>query len=153
MSLRINSPAFGHEETIPDKYTCKGEDLSPPLEWGGMPEGTESLVLICDDPDAPAGTFDHWLLFNIPPNKKGLPEGISNEDEQEDGSMHGKNSFGRNDYGGPCPPPGKPHRYFFKLYALDKKLWAPPGSDKDLLQDEMEGHVLDSVEMIGMFGR
>lgn len=153
MSLRISSPAFGHEDTIPQKYTCKGDDLSPPLGWEGVPEGTESLVIICDDPDAPGGVFDHWLLFNIPPNKGGLPEGVSKDDELEDGSRHGRNGFGRNDYGGPCPPPGKPHRYFFKLYALDKRLPAEAGADKDLLQNEMEGHVLDSAEMIGMFSR
>jgi Raf kinase inhibitor-like YbhB/YbcL family protein len=143
---------FGNNETIPKKYTCDGDDLSPPLSWEGRPEGTVSYVLIVDDPDAPAGTFTHWVLYNIPGDLNSLPEGVPQGKEVKYG-YQGRNDFGAYGYGGPCPPRGKPHRYFFKLYALDTKLDLPPGAKRGDVERAMKGHVIGEAQLIGLYGR
>jgi Raf kinase inhibitor-like YbhB/YbcL family protein len=152
MDFVLTSAAFSMEEAIPTKYSCDGENISPPLEWSDPPDGTQSFVLISDDPDAPAGTWVHWLLYNIPADARALPEAIPPEGELPDGSRHGKNSFRRLDYGGPCPPSGT-HRYFFKLYALDTVLDLEPGADKETLLQAMGGHILAQSELMGTYSR
>lgn len=145
--MKIQSPAFEQNQPIPAKYTCDGENISPPLVISEVPEGTESLVLICDDPDAPAGTWVHWTLWNIPPHTKEIPENSAPA-----GASEGTTSFGNTGYGGPCPPSGT-HRYFFKLYALDKTLDLPPAASPEQLQEAMEGHILESAELVGLYQR
>ncbi|MBW2147646.1 MAG: YbhB/YbcL family Raf kinase inhibitor-like protein [Deltaproteobacteria bacterium] len=153
MGFELKSRAFSSSGAIPAKYTCDGADLSPPLEWTGAPEGVETFALIADDPDAPVGTWVHWVLFNIPGIANSLPEGVPAEERLEGGAIQGINGFRRIGYGGPCPPPGKPHRYFFKLYALSKKLDLPPGVAKKNLLKSMEGSILGQAELMGMYGR
>lgn len=143
-TLTLESPAFAHEEMMPAKYTCDGKDISPALSWSGVPEGTQSLVLIMDDPDAPGRTWDHWVVFNIPVSRSDVEEGSEPE------GVPGKNSWGRGGYGGPCPPSGT-HRYFFRLYALDSMLGLPEGTSKVDVLAAMEGHVLGEVELIGKY--
>ena len=150
--LKIRSTAFNDGERIPKKYTCDGEDISPPLIWEDIPEGTVTLALISDDPDAPSKTWTHWLIFNIPPELNGLPEGVEKVGELENGIMQGFNDFGRIGYGGPCPPFGV-HRYFFKLYALDTSLDLEPGTSKEELLEAMEGHIIEKTQMIGLYSR
>ena len=145
--LSFTSPAFEYGETIPKRYTCDGEDVSPPLTWGEAPEGTHAWVLMMDDPDAPMGTWVHWVLYDLPAETTALPAGA-----QGVGTL-GRNSWGRNDYGGPCPPPGKPHRYFFRLYALDAPLGLPPGATKAQVERAMQGHILAQGEWMGRYGR
>ena len=150
-TMTITSSAFEHNGKIPKKYTCDGENVNPPLAISGVPEGAKSLVLIMDDPDAPSGTFTHWILYDIDPKIKGIPERIGDEI-----GIAGETSFGKIGYGGPCPPPGKPHRYFFKLYALDFGLppidyKTPP--QKEDIESGMEGHILAQAELIGIYGR
>jgi Raf kinase inhibitor-like YbhB/YbcL family protein len=152
MDFGLTSSAFSMEEAIPTKYSCDGENISPPLQWSDPPDGTQSFALISDDPDAPAGTWVHWLLYNIPADVRALPEAIPAEAELSDGSRHGENSFGRLDYGGPCPPGGT-HRYFFKLYALDRVLDLEAGADKETLLQTMEGHILAQTELMGTYTR
>lgn len=144
--MEINSPAFINGESIPKKYTCQGEDISPALFFDGIPKGTKSLALIVDDPDAPRGTFVHWIGWNIAPEEHSFEEG-------KPLPFEGKNSFGLKGYKGPCPPPGNSHRYFFKLYALDIRVDLPPGSAKDELEAVMKGHVLDHAELVGTYKR
>jgi Raf kinase inhibitor-like YbhB/YbcL family protein len=148
MPLSISSTAFGHEEGIPEVYTCKGEDITPPLAFENIPAETKSLVMIMDDPDAPVGTWDHWILFNLPANVTGLAENI---DTLPEGTLTGKNSWGRSEYGGPCPPGGARHRYFFKLYALDTTLDLAESTPKADIETAMEGHILDQAELIGIY--
>jgi Raf kinase inhibitor-like YbhB/YbcL family protein len=120
MSFKLTSPAFKYGERIPKKYTCDDADISPPLQWTNMPTSTKSLVLIVEDPDAPMGVFTHWVLYGIPPNRSDLPENVPKSPVVEGVGIQGINDFGRVGYGGPCPPRGhKPHRYFFRLYALN----------------------------------
>lgn len=145
--MQFHSAAFAHGERIPTRYTCDGEDRSPPLAWGDLPAGTQSLALIMDDPDAPMGTWVHWVLYDIPPEGDGLPEGVRGV------GVEGTNSWRRTGYGGPCPPPGKPHRYFFKLYALDTRLNLPPGATKAQLERAMQGHILAQGEWMGTYSR
>jgi Raf kinase inhibitor-like YbhB/YbcL family protein len=152
MEFKLSSPAFQAEEPIPTRFACDAEDLSPELGWGDPPEGTQSFVLIMDDPDAPVGTWVHWVLFNIPGAQRGLSEGISPEAEFADGSLHGENSWGNLGYGGPCPPSGT-HRYFFKLYAIDFMLDLPSGASKAQVMDAIEGHVLAESELMGIYTR
>jgi Raf kinase inhibitor-like YbhB/YbcL family protein len=152
MRFTLSSTEFIQESAIPAKFSCDGENISPPLEWVDPPQGTESFALISDDPDAPGGTWVHWLLYNIPADVRALPEAIPPEGELSDGSQHGENSFGRLDYGGPCPPSGT-HRYFFKLYALDVILDLEPGANKETLLQAMEGHILAEVELMGTYSR
>jgi Raf kinase inhibitor-like YbhB/YbcL family protein len=150
--MKLLSSAFQHEGMIPDKFSCKGQDISPPLKWENAPAGSKSFVLICDDPDAPMGTWDHWLLFNIPASVTELQEGVPAQAELPNGARHGKNSWGRMDYGGPCPPGGT-HRYFFKFYALDTLLDLEPGVSKKELMNAMQGHILDQTQLMGKFKR
>jgi len=152
MEIKVKSEAFEEGGMIPKKYTCDGEDASPPLSWTGVPEGTKALALICDDPDAPVGTWVHWVIFNIPPDTIGLSENIPPERVLESGARQGRNDFGNIGYGGPCPPRGT-HRYYFKLYALDKKVDLEPGATKDELLKAMEGHVLAEGRLMGRYKR
>ena len=152
--LVLSSPAFFDGHSIPTKYTCEGEDRSPPLAWTGVPDGTRSLVLIVDDPDAPDPaapqmTWVHWLLYNIPPSATALAEGASNS-ALPAGAIESRNDFKRVRYGGPCPPIGR-HRYYFKLYALDMLLATDEPLDKAALEGAMRGHVLAHVELMGTY--
>jgi Raf kinase inhibitor-like YbhB/YbcL family protein len=152
-TLQIESDAFRAEGTIPHLYTCDGEDLSPPLSWSEPPAGTQSLALVCVDPDAPAGTWDHWVLFNIPAATRSLPEGISADPVVEGLGTHGSNSWRRLGYGGPCPPQGATHRYIFKLYALDTSLELDPGASRKDLEKIVQGHILAEGQLLGNYGR
>ncbi len=151
-TMKLESTAFTAGNLIPARYTCDGEDLSPPLSWDAPPEGTRSLALICDDPDAPRGTFVHWVLYNLPADLRQLPEGIPAQPQPPVGGIHGKNDFGRSGYGGPCPPSGT-HRYFFRLYALDQTLNLAQGATKAELLEAMNGHILISAELMGRYAR
>ncbi|MCA1959231.1 MAG: YbhB/YbcL family Raf kinase inhibitor-like protein [Desulfomonile sp.] len=152
--ILVTSPAFGDGEMIPKKYTCDGEDLSPPLQFSGVPAGAKSLVLICDDPDAPVGTWTHWVLFNLPPDTKMISEKIPASATLPNGAIHGHNSWGgrKIGYGGPCPPSGM-HRYYFKVYALDVKLDLPSGTTKKHLAKAMKGHIIGQGELMGTYKR
>ncbi|MEE9555498.1 MAG: YbhB/YbcL family Raf kinase inhibitor-like protein [candidate division Zixibacteria bacterium] len=150
-TLEIISDAFKQGETIPRQYTCDGDDISPNLTWDRPPDGTKELVLIFDDPDAPGGTWDHWIVYNLPPDEAGLHENIAKE--VPGGGIQGKNSWHQSKYGGPCPPHGPAHRYIFKLYAVDKKLELPPGATKAEIESAIEGHILAQGELMGKYGR
>jgi len=152
MPFELASSAFAAGESIPRKYTCDGEDISPPLEWKDPPEGTQSFALLADDPDAPIGTWVHWVLYNLPAEARGLPEALPADAELPDGSRHGKNGWRRLGYGGPCPPRG-PHRYFFRLYTLDTVLELTAGVGKKRLLRALEGHVLAHAELMGVYAR
>jgi Raf kinase inhibitor-like YbhB/YbcL family protein len=152
MPFVLTSTVFKQGESIPERYTCDGEDVSPALQWTDPPAGTQSLALILDDPDAPGGTWVHWVLFNLPPAARGLPEGVTDAAEQPDGARHGENSWGQAGYGGPCPPGGT-HRYYFKLYALDQVLELAPLASKAELEAAMQGHVLGQAELMGTYSR
>jgi len=149
-TLVIKSSAFEQMGMIPEKYTCKGVNVSPPLQWSDVPEGTKSFALIHDDPDAPSGDWIHWVLYNIPADVRELKENIPTKKELDDGTRQGITDFGKLSYGGPCPPSGT-HRYFFKLYALDEMLDLPAGSTKEELIKAMQGHILAQGELIGRF--
>ena len=151
MSFALKTTAFSEGGPIPKKYTCDGPDLSPALNWSGAPSGTQSLALIADDPDAPVGTWTHWIAWNIPP-EAALPEGVAKVETLSSGTRQGKNDFKRIGYGGPCPPAGKAHRYFFKLYALDVKLDVKAGANRKELERAMKGHVLAQAELMGRYG-
>ncbi len=151
--LVLTSTEFQNGGLIMRRYTCDDVDMSPPLEWGNVPPGTKSFALICDDPDAPSGTFVHWVIFNIPPNERILLEQIPGDDILSDGTKQGKNDFGKTGYGGPCPPPGEPHRYFFKFYALDIMLDLEPGITKADLEEAMSGHIIQKGELMGKYKR
>jgi hypothetical protein len=153
MTIELTSTAFREGETIPKQYTGDGKDTSPPLKWGQPPEGTKSFALICDDPDAPVGTWVHWVIFNIPAHARSLDEAITTSETLSSGARQGKNDFKKIGYGGPAPPRGKPHRYFFKLYALDTTLDLKPGATKDQLLAAMKGHVLANGQLMGTYGR
>lgn len=153
MSLQINSTAFSAGETIPKKFTCDGPDVSPKLAWNEPPAKTQSIALIMDDPDAPVGTWVHWVLYDLPADTRELPEGVSKQEQLSSGARQGRNDFGKTGYGGPCPPPGKAHRYFFKLYALDAQLGLKAGVKKADLERAMQGHILAQGELIGRYGR
>ena len=153
MSLNVSSPAVREGDRIPTKYTADGDDVSPELRWNGAPPNTKSFALICADPDAPRGTWTHWVLFNIPADKTSLPERVPTEKELADGSRQGKNDFGKIGFGGPDPPKGGPHRYFFKVYALDTKLDLPAGATRQQVLDAIEGHILAEGQLMGKYGR
>lgn len=150
--MELRSPAFNEGDMIPKIYTCDSTDISPPLEWTDVPEGTQSLALINDDPDAPMGTWVHWVYYNIPAGLTGLPEYVAPEARPETGGEQGITDFGRIGYGGPCPPDGT-HRYYFKLYALDTTLELGQNATKDQVLRAMEGHVLDQAELMGRYQR
>ncbi|MBS3104901.1 YbhB/YbcL family Raf kinase inhibitor-like protein [Candidatus Woesearchaeota archaeon] len=144
--MELTSSAFTHNSAIPSEYTCDGNDLSPELMISDVPSNAKSLVLISDDPDAPVGTWDHWVVFNIPPLTASIPKGT------EPKGTAGKNSWGRTGYGGPCPPSGT-HRYFFKLYALDTTLNLPQGAAKKDLEKAMQGHIVAQAQLMGNYKR
>ena len=151
-ALELTSTAFAAGEPIPGEYTCDGDDISPPLQWSDPPAGTQSFALIADDPDAPVGTWVHWVLFNLPGDGRSLPRAVPPDADLADGGRHGNNSWRRLGYRGPCPPNGT-HRYVFKLYALDSKLDLEAGAGKTELLQAMEGHVLTEAELAGTYTR
>jgi Raf kinase inhibitor-like YbhB/YbcL family protein len=153
MSFALKTTAFAVSGEISKKYTCDGADVSPALNWTDAPAGTQSFALIADDPDAPVGTWTHWSIWNIPAKATALPEDVPKVGESGDGARQGKNDFQRIGYGGPCPPAGKPHRYFFKLYALDAMLDVKAGASRKELERAMKGHVLSQTELMGKYGR
>jgi Raf kinase inhibitor-like YbhB/YbcL family protein len=150
--IDIQSPAFQDGGAIPKLYTCKGKNVSPPLSWSAVPAGTQSIALIVDDPDAPKGTFDHWVVFNLPPDSKGLPEAVPPGKSLSDGAEQGVTTNRKNGYLGPCPPSGV-HRYFFRIYALDKKTDLKSGATKSELLKAMLGHVLSEGQLMGTFSK
>jgi Raf kinase inhibitor-like YbhB/YbcL family protein len=153
MSVDVTSTAFQAGDTIPKPFTGDGADRSPPLCWSEPPAGTKSLALICDDPDAPRGTWVHWVLFNLSATTRELAEGVPTRETLDNGAKQGKNDFGKVGYGGPAPPKGKPHRYFFKFYALDKTLELPAGGTKAQVEKAMTGHILGEGQLMGTYGR
>jgi len=152
MAIKITSTSFEEEGMIPAKYTCDGIDISPPLEWSNVPERAESLALICDDPDAPMGDWVHWVIFDMPATANGLPENMPADKVLDNGARHGLNDFRKFGYGGPCPPSGT-HRYFFKIFALDRQLELPSGSTKGDLLKAMKGHILSEGQLMGKYRR
>jgi len=152
-SIELASTAFQAGATIPKKHTGDGGDKSPPLQWSEPPKATKRLALICDDPDAPVGTWVHWVLFNLPAETRQLEEGLPTTETLGNGAKQGKNDFGKIGYGGPAPPKGKPHRYFFKVYALDKAVDLSPGATKSQLVKAMKGHILAEGQLVGKYGR
>lgn len=153
VNFQISSSAFSPGQTIPKKFTCDGSDVSPALSWNEPASGTQTFALIADDPDAPVGTWVHWVLFELPPSARSLDEGVPKEEQLSNGARQGRNDFKKVGYGGPCPPPGKPHRYFFKLYALDGKMNLKPGATKADLESAMKGHILAQTELMGRYSR
>ena len=153
MAFELKSQAFKEGDLIPDKYTCEGPDVSPPLRWNDPPRETRSFALIADDPDAPMGTWVHWVIFNLPERQHDLPEGVPTQETLPNGARQGLNGFKRVGYGGPCPPPGKPHRYYFRLYALDTMLDLKPRATKAKVLEACKGHILAEAELMGRFGR
>jgi len=147
INMKISSPAFQAQQNIPVKYTCDGQNINPPLAFVNVPSQAQSLVLIVDDPDAPAGTWTHWTLWNIDPHIAGI-----DENSVPPGAVQGKTSFGKPGWGGPCPPSGT-HRYFFKLYALDADLNLSASADVQELQDTMRNHIIGSAELVGLYSR
>ncbi len=153
MPFILSSKSFSKNASIPKKFTCDGADVSPELSWSDPPTGTISLALIADDPDAPVGTWTHWVLFDLPPETRCLSEAVPKIEQLPNGARQGRNDFPKIGYNGPCPPPGKPHRYFFKLYALDTRLSLKAGASKQEVERAMHGHVLGSAEWMGLYGR
>ena len=147
MEIQLSSPAFSAGMTIPRKYTCDGENVSPPLEWSGVPDGAQALGLIASDPDAPSGTWVHWVLYNLPGSLTNLQEGARGQGSE------GVNDFHKTGYGGPCPPRGSQHRYIFTLYALDSDLQLKPGLKKSDLEKAMQGHILAQGQFMGKYSR
>jgi hypothetical protein len=157
MTFSLTSSAFDNGGTIPQKFTADGTDISPALKWSDPPAGTKSFALIMDDPDAPPGTWVHWVIYDIPPDARGLEEGVEKKETLKNGAKQGLvwgvDSFNRVGYFGPSPPPGKPHRYYFKLYALDAPLNLPPKATKFDLEKAMKGHILAEAQWMGKYGR
>ena len=152
-ALTLASAAFRDGQPIPVRHTCDGENHSPPLGWTGVPVGTRAFALLCDDPDAPRGTWVHWVLWNLPSDAVELGDGVPPRPELPSGARQGLNDSGDMGYGGPCPAPGRPHRYFFRLYALDSSLNLDPGASRPELEAAMEGHVLARAITMGTYGR
>jgi len=153
MTFPFSSSSFPNGGEIPKKFSCDGGDVSPEFSWSQQPAGTRSFALIADDPDAPVGTWTHWLIYDLPSAADALAEGVSKDDELPDGSRQGRNDFGKIGYGGPCPPPGNAHRYFFRLYALDRKLGLKSGASKREVEKAMQDHVLGKAEWMGKYRR
>jgi Raf kinase inhibitor-like YbhB/YbcL family protein len=153
MGFTVSSPAFTAGAEIPKQHTCDGADLSPALSWSEAPPGTKAFVLIADDPDAPVGTWVHWVLYDVPAGATELAQGLPKDDRLPNGAKNGVNDFRKPGYGGPCPPPGKPHRYFFKLYALDAPTSLQPRATKAEVLRAIEGHVLAQAELMGTYKR
>jgi Raf kinase inhibitor-like YbhB/YbcL family protein len=153
-TISLTSSAFTNGAAIPEQYTCHGKNVSPPLKWSGVPSQAESLVLIMDDPDAPVGTWVHWVLYDLAPSTTELPEGFGAEgNPPADAAKQGKNDFKRLGYGGPCPPSGKPHRYFLKLYALDRVLNLKPGAIRKDVERAMEKHIIGQGQLVAIYKR
>ncbi len=152
MEIKITSTAFNDGEMIPAKYTCDEDDISPQLQWTNIPGGTQSIAIINDDPDAPMGTWVHWVIYNIPPDVTGLQENFPNDETLSDGTRQGITDFGKTGYGGPCPPSGT-HRYYFKIYALDTMLDSVVLLDKKSLLEMMEGHIMAQGQLMGRYKR
>jgi hypothetical protein len=150
-AIQISSPAFADGAAIPKKYTCEGEDVSPPLKWGPTPEGTKSFALISEDPDAPSGTWVHWVIYDIPGEVNELSENIAKSEVVLNGVKQGLNDFEKIGYGGPCPPAGKTHRYFFKIYALDSYVNLKSGARKEQLIKAIQSHILAEGQLIGTY--
>jgi len=148
--MELKSPAFSQGQAIPSDYTCDGNDVSPPLTWTETPPGTRSLALIVDDPDAPMGTWVHWVVYNLPPTTRQLTEGFPTDARLPDGTVQGTTDFGHTGYGGPCPPSGT-HRYFVKLFALDAVLPLPPVATAQELQGAVQGHILAETQLMGTY--
>jgi Raf kinase inhibitor-like YbhB/YbcL family protein len=153
MAFELTSSAFNPKDAIPKEYTCDGSDVSVPLRWKNAPDGTTSFALIVDDPDAPRGTWVHWVLYDLPASVSDLPAGVGHRDSLSNGAKQGKNDFGKVGYGGPCPPSGPAHHYHFKLYALDRATALRPKATKQQLLDAMKGHVLAEAQLIGTYKR
>ena len=156
MTFSLTSTAFGNNDRIPMAYTGEGKDASPPLEWGEPPAGTKTFALVCDDPDAPVGTWDHWVLWNLPGNLRKLPDGVAKKETLPDlgGALQGKNSCPKIGYNGPMPPKGHgTHHYHFVLYALDTALDLAAGADKKALLGAMRGHILGQAKLTGTYSR
>lgn len=149
--IQLTSAAFAYGEKIPVRFTCEGDDVSPPLQWTGAPVETRSFALICEDPDAPRGTWLHWILYNIPGTAVELTQAVPTLPETPSGTRHGRNTAKDMAYAGPCPPPGKPHRYFFRLYALDIMLNLPPGASRQELEQAMDQHILGQGTLMGTY--
>ncbi len=152
-ALVLTSPAFADGETIPRKFTGDGEDVSPELRWDNVPSGTRSFALMCSDPDAPLGTFIHWVIYDLPADVRHLPEGMPKTGVLDNGARQGVNGFRNTGYNGPKPPPGRPHRYIFRLYALDTIFGAEPGISAGRLTGMMENHILATAELKGIYGK
>ncbi len=150
MNMKIFSPSFIESNPIPRKFSCEGADISPNLKWDEVPDNTKSFALILHDPDAPAGDWVHWVIYNIPGEKRELPEGVPGETNLLDGSRQGRNSWHQTRYGGPCPPSGT-HRYFFRLYALDDLINLDAGADRKELMQAMQGHILAEAGLMGTY--
>ncbi len=153
MSLKLATTAFQPGSIIPKKFTCDGPDVSPALAWSDLPAGAQSIALIMDDPDAPAGTWVHWVLYDLPASARELPEGVPKQEELSSGARQGRNDFRKIGYGGPCPPHGPPHRYLFKLYALDAMTKLKAGATKAELERAIQGHILAQAELVGRYQR
>ncbi len=151
--LQLTTPAFAPGEAIPQQYTCDGQDTSPALLWSGVPPGAQSLALIMDDPDAPGGTWVHWVLYNLPPDIAGLEAGVEKSEQVSGLGLQGVTDFRRPGYGGPCPPAGSEHRYFLRLYALDTRLELPGGATREQVDQAMQGHILAQGELMGVYAR
>jgi Raf kinase inhibitor-like YbhB/YbcL family protein len=152
VEIKLTSSAFKEGEAIPRQYTCDGVNVSPPLEWSGMPKTAKTIAIIADDPDAPAGTWVHWVLYNLPAENIGLIENLPASENLRAGGFQGKNNFGNIGYGGPCPPTGS-HRYFFKIYAVDSELPLKAGATKAELEKALEGHIVGQAQLMGMYAR
>jgi len=153
MPFTIASASFQDSGEITRKFTCDGDDSSPQLSWSNPPQATKSFVLIADDPDAPVGTWTHWVVFDLPAQTASLPEGVPKTEDVPGGGHQGRNDFRKVGYGGPCPPPGKPHRYFFRLYALDRMLNLKGGASRQDVEQAMRTHIVDEAEMMGTYHR
>jgi Raf kinase inhibitor-like YbhB/YbcL family protein len=151
--MQLKTPAFNPGADIPDTFTCDGSNISPALSWSTPPEGTQSFALIVEDPDAPGRTWIHWVLYDLPSSERELPEGVAPEDTLPSGARQGRNDFRKIGYGGPCPPRGPAHRYYFKLYALDKMLALPAGATRAQVDRSMRGHVLAEADVMGRYRR
>jgi Raf kinase inhibitor-like YbhB/YbcL family protein len=152
-TLHLKTPAFKPGDSIPAQFTCDGSDTSPALSWTAPPEGTQSFALVMEDPDAPGRTFVHWVLYDLPATERELAEGVARQGKLPSGARQGRNDFGRTGYGGPCPPPGPAHRYYFKLYALDARIGLRVGATRAQLDHSMRGHILDHAELMGRYAR
>lgn len=152
MTLELTSASFEDGGMIPRRHTCDGTDVSPALAWSRVPDGTVALALICDDPDAPMGTWVHWVLYDLPPDVTGLPEAAPTQEILDNGGKQGRNDSRNIGYGGPCPPSGT-HRYHFKLYALDREVGLKPGAAKKQLLQAMQGHILAEAQLMGRYKR